>query len=126
MKICKIPDCRLPHYALGYCHRHWLKFRKYGDALAGKTYARRGEPLAWVLAHANYKAARCLKWPFATNTWGYGDFWAAGIHHRANRFMCRLVHGAAPTSKHEALHTCGNGHKGCVNPQHLRWGTSKD
>src|SRR5690606_20841041 len=26
-----------------------------------------------------------------------------------------------PTPRHEAAHSCGNGHLGCCNPRHLRW-----
>jgi hypothetical protein len=37
--------------------------------------------------------------------------------------MCELVHGFAPSDNHEAAHSCGNGHLGCVNPNHLRWDT---
>ena len=41
----------------------------------------------------------------------------------AHRFMCQLVHGDPPTDKHQAAHSCGNGHLGCVNPKHLTWKT---
>jgi hypothetical protein len=37
--------------------------------------------------------------------------------------MCEHRHGPAPTPGHQAAHTCGNGHNGCVNPWHLNWKT---
>jgi hypothetical protein len=37
--------------------------------------------------------------------------------------VCETVHGPAPTAKHEAAHSCGNGHLGCVSPHHLSWKT---
>lgn len=40
--------------------------------------------------------------------------------------MCKLVHGEPPTPKHHAAHNCGNGHNGCLNPNHLRWATCKE
>ncbi|WP_425339241.1 hypothetical protein [Methylorubrum extorquens] len=37
--------------------------------------------------------------------------------------MCALVHGPAPSEKHQVAHSCGKGHTGCVSPKHLRWAT---
>jgi hypothetical protein len=39
-----------------------------------------------------------------------------------HRLACEEEHGAAPIDKPNALHNCGNGHKGCVTRKHLRWG----
>jgi len=40
--------------------------------------------------------------------------------------MCIVAHGEAPTPAHETAHGCGNGHGGCIHPQHLRWATRKE
>ena len=32
-KCCKVPDCDFGHYALGYCQKHWRKFKTYGDPM---------------------------------------------------------------------------------------------
>lgn len=45
---------------------------------------------------------------------------------QAHRTMCILAHGCPPTKAHEAAHSCGNGHKACVNPHHLRWATPSE
>jgi hypothetical protein len=37
--------------------------------------------------------------------------------------MCILAHGEPELPKHEAAHSCGKGHLGCVNPKHLSWKT---
>ncbi len=37
--------------------------------------------------------------------------------------MCELAHGEPPTPTHEAAHSCGRGHEGCVHPKHLSWKT---
>lgn len=42
------------------------------------------------------------------------------------RIMCRMAHGQEPSDDHEAAHSCGNGHLGCINPKHLRWATPKE
>lgn len=41
----------------------------------------------------------------------------------AYRVACTLKHGEPPTPEHEAAHSCGNGHFGCINWKHLRWAT---
>ncbi len=43
-----------------------------------------------------------------------------------HRVMCILAHGEPLTERHEAAHSCGNGSKGCLNPNHLRWATPVD
>jgi hypothetical protein len=40
--------------------------------------------------------------------------------------MCQLVHGDPPTPAHQAAHSCGSGHLGCVNPKHLSWKTQSE
>ena len=44
----------------------------------------------------------------------------------ASRAMCIIVHGLPENPKHQAIHSCGNGHLSCVNPKHIRWGTNAD
>ncbi|MFB6448386.1 hypothetical protein [Bradyrhizobium tunisiense] len=40
--------------------------------------------------------------------------------------MCEKVNGPQPTSRHRAAHSCGNGQKGCISPNHLRWKTCQE
>jgi hypothetical protein len=40
--------------------------------------------------------------------------------------MCLLAHGEPPSAEHQAAHSCGKGHLGCVNPKHLRWATPSE
>jgi len=42
----------------------------------------------------------------------------------ASRYVCELVRGKPPTPKHEAAHSCGKGHDGCIAPGHLSWKTA--
>lgn len=80
--------------------------------------------VAWLRANASYQGDDCLIWPFSIVGRGYGHFAVNGVHHYAHRFMCELVNGAPPSPKHQAAHSCGNGHKACVNPRHLSWATN--
>ena len=64
-------------------------------------------------------------WPFSTVR-GYGRFGYLGKGYYAHRFMCELAHGTPPSEDHQAAHSCGNGHMGCVNPRHLAWKTKSE
>lgn len=79
-----------------------------------------GTSMKWVLDHVTYDKDYCLIWPFS-KVGGYGNLGYDGKMLYAHRVMCELVHGPAPEGKPHAAHSCGNGHKGCVNPQHLSW-----
>ena len=79
--------------------------------------------MEWLRQHADYKRDDCLKWPMALDDKGYGMVSLGDVMWRAHRMMCTLAHGPAPSKKHEAAHSCGRGHQGCVNPRHLSWKT---
>jgi hypothetical protein len=84
----------------------------------------RGKMLtAWIEEHLDPDGDDCLIWPFARNTdSGYAVKGGAYVH----VIVCQKTHGDPPTSEHEAAHSCGNGHKGCVHPRHLRWATTAE
>ncbi|TGU44636.1 hypothetical protein EN788_22225 [Mesorhizobium sp. M2D.F.Ca.ET.145.01.1.1] len=71
----------------------------------------------------NYQADDCLRWPFSGNGVGYGKLYYDGKNQYAHRLACQVRNGPAPTPGHEVAHSCGNGHLGCVNPNHLSWKT---
>ena len=65
----------------------------------------------------------CVIWPYSRNNKGYGEVRVAGRKKYAHRIVCASVNGPPPSSRHQAAHSCGNGHLGCVNPRHLSWKT---
>lgn len=85
-----------------------------------------GLPLFWLKTFRNYEGNECITFPFgtATNPRGVVQYGEAKLN--ACHLMCRLVNKAPPAGKGMALHKCGNGHNGCVNPNHLYWGNSSD
>jgi hypothetical protein len=125
-RLCSIPNCGRPHECRGYCRRHLSRFCRYGNPLAG--YRFHGEAEAWLLAHANYSGRRCLIWKWGQKDKGYAsDVRLPGKPREgAHRAMCRLVHGDPPSPAHQAAHSCHNGRRGCVHPQHLSWKTDKE
>ncbi|MDV4166208.1 hypothetical protein R1538_34730 [Rhizobium leguminosarum] len=68
----------------------------------------------------------CLIWPFAKAGKGYGHLCIGGKPVYVHRYICELVHGAPPTPEHEAAHSCGRGHLGCIAHGHLGWKTHID
>jgi hypothetical protein len=80
-------------------------------------------PMNWLLEHVQFGGDNCLTWPFAKSPAGYAQIKRAGQTAMATRLMCELAHGAAPSALHQAAHSCGKGHAGCINPNHLRWAT---
>jgi hypothetical protein len=82
--------------------------------------AKHGEPLAYLLSVLHVRQKDCIIWPYAKAR-GYGKVLYDGFIWSANRLVCFLVHGEAPSDKHEAAHECGN--PSCINPGHIRWAT---
>lgn len=125
-KSCSIENCNGNAHpdakgARGWCRAHYHKWYRYGSPNGGRT--RLGEPHKWLNDHVAHDGDDCLPWPYSKMDTGYGLVKGEGPRLLAHREMCRLANGEPPTPKHEAAHSCGNGHLGCVNPKHLRWDT---
>jgi len=83
----------------------------------------KGRGLEWLKAHVSHTGSECLIWPMSRLYTGYGQLGYFGKVRKAHNIMCRLAHGEPPSPNHHAAHSCGNGHLGCVHPQHLSWKT---
>jgi len=121
---CIVDKCSRPALKRGYCNAHYLRWWRYGAPEAGST--------GWGAAAdfyenvvKSYDGEACLTWPFAT-IGGYGQIRIAGKLHLVSRLVCECANGDPPTPSHEAAHSCGNGHLGCVNKTHLRWATRQE
>lgn len=120
---CKIKGCNKAFYARGFCKKHYTRWLKHGDPL--KTliaYTDRGKPATFLKKAIAYRGDDCLIWPYGQNGGGYGRIRIDGRMQLTHRLVCEAVYGNPPP-KHEAAHSCGKGHEGCVNPAHLRWAT---
>lgn len=126
-RLCSIPDCGKPAHVKGWCRAHYLRWYRHGDPLLGsRSLSAKGEPLHWIKGAVDHKSDGCLIWPYARTGSGYGQLTIDGRRVLAHRWMCEVVHGPAPTPEHEASHSCGKGHEGCIHPGHLRWATPKE
>jgi hypothetical protein len=85
-----------------------------------------GRGINWLKAHVEHDGDDCLIWPFYRKPEGYGTLGHLGKVRRAHNLMCELARGPAPTPRHQAAHSCGNGHLGCVHPKHLSWKTCRE
>ncbi len=120
---CLIEGCNAPILARGWCRRHYNRWARHGDPLTClKPLSDRGAPRKWLEEHIDYAGEGCLIWPFAR----FPDGRAHMAGGKPSRFMCRLAHGAPPSRKHEAAHSCGKAFDGCVHPHHLRWATKAE
>ena len=104
----------------GWCSAHYQRWAKHGDPLGGR--ASPGAFLAWLNEVAlTFESDDCLFWPSTKS--GPVHIKIDGKTHIVARVLCGWVHGDPPTLLHQAAHSCGNGHLGCINPGHLRWAT---
>ena len=119
---CPVEGCGKPRFCRQWCSAHYNRWQRHGNPLSGGTSP--GKPAAFVAKAIDYQGDDCLTWPFGKLSNGY-----ATVHDKngktklVSRVICEAVNGPPPTKRHQAAHSCGNGHKACVNPYHLRWAT---
>lgn len=123
-QICAVDSCQRKVERRDWCNPHYRRWVKYGDPTAGGTV--RGSLLAWIKTHLKWEKDDCLLWPFGRTSNGYGELKYKGKMIGAHVLMCKLAHGEKPDDKEMVAHSCGKGHLGCVNPNHLRWATGKE
>ena len=87
---------------------------------------KRGEARRFFDSAASYDGDECLIWPFATAGRGYGCIGVGGTTRYVHRLICEKAHGPPPSPRHDAAHSCGNGHLGCVTKRHLAWKTRSE
>lgn len=117
-RLCSIPNCDKVHYGKDLCKMHYLRVYRGGDA----TYTYRNKADRFLDEAMSSDTDDCIIWPYARNASGYGI-----IRSRiASRVMCEKVNGPPPSNSHQAAHSCGNGHLGCINGHHLRWATRSE
>jgi hypothetical protein len=125
-KRCSVQECQNTFYGKGFCKKHYERVRQHGDPLVVKTKPGQHAYRYLVDVAIPYKGDDCLIWPYCRVD-GYARIGPSKECKTTyvSRRICEEVHGAPPTPKHEAAHSCGNGNGGCVTPGHLSWKTAK-
>lgn len=119
---CSIEGCGKPQRARTYCSAHYQRWKRHGDPLEGGTPT--GEPEQFYQDVVRpYEGDDCLIWPYSRSEGGYGLIWRDVRMERVCRLVCEEDKGTPPTPEHEAAHSCGKGHLGCVTRRHLSWKT---
>lgn len=124
---CSIDNCTSNAVARTYCHKHWHRWKKFGDPLQGKS-ARpylRGVTTAerfWNDVAVTTNPDDCWEWKWRTNEKGYGATTYERRPVKAHRLAWFVTYGKWPEPA--CLHSCDN--PPCCNPKHLREGASQD
>lgn len=121
--LCEHESCKKPLYVKGLCIAHYTRLIRHGSSYGGGTD--QGAPVRWIIAHLHYSGDDCIEWPFAKAR-GYGIISFKGRMRVASNYMCELINGPPPAPGMDCAHSCGNGQKGCTNPNHLRWATRSE
>jgi hypothetical protein len=119
-KICEVPSCGAPYLAKGFCRKHYQNFVRNGAPVSNNR-TKEGAPFAFIKQAIISNTDECIFWPYAKHRKGFGLVRHNGKTVVASRLVCELAFGAPKDTKLQAAHSCGNGHRGCVNPRHLRW-----
>lgn len=118
--VCSIVGCNGKCRGLGYCNKHYQRFKRYGDASILR-HKSRGEALKEFNQRISIETDNCILWESADK---YGHVFADGKTIRVHRLALLRTIGNPPQDKPYALHSCNNRH--CFNPRHLRWGDQKE
>lgn len=101
---------------------HYTRWHRHGSPTATPRKTPNEVAIAFLMDHLSFRSEECLFWPFDAMSNGYARITFRGKRWSAANLVCTLVNGPAPDG-HEAAHSCGNGHKGCISPIHIRWRT---
>lgn len=124
-ELCAVEGCGKSVNTRGWCRGHYWRFLKYRDPLKGA--AQKGRSLDYYRNTVlKYEGDDCIVWPYLRNPKGYATMKVKGKSRIVSRFLCEEIHGAPPTKKHHAAHSCGRGSNGCVTKAHVSWKTAKE
>ena len=117
---CVVEACgRFGRVTRGMCPKHYAKWSKYGDPLAGKQH--HSDPVESLAAHS-IDEGDCRVWTGSTVGNGYGQMRVNQVGKLAHRVSYEVHVGPIPEGM-DIDHTCHN--RSCIKPSHLRIVTRK-
>lgn len=122
MPECSVDGCGKITAKRTMCNMHYLRKRRHGDPLKGRTP--NGEWKRWLTENAvDPGHDDCVIWPFKTDDHGYAR---GGGKIMPHRWVCKQVHGEPPEGNIHAAHSCGRGSSACVSGRHVSWKTPSE
>ena len=118
---CAIGDCEARAVCRGWCHKHYSRWRRWGDPLYVVPRPSTEERF-WAKVDKDAPNG-CWIWTGSLNALGYGFFFYKGQTRLAHRVVHELSKGTFP----EGLvtdHLCRT--PACVNPNHLEPVTNRE
>ena len=118
--------------ARGWCDRHYERWRKHGDPLLLKHV--RGDDMRRFMRYVDKESHPdgCWLWTGAKRSGraaerGEFQVYVDGVRKKKlpYRWYYEQIHGPIPDG-FCCMHTCFNGHIGCINPAHIRVGTDAE
>lgn len=130
-KACSVDGCNgNAHYTKGgvkgICIKHYKRLTRHGDTSKSLKLANGETARFYHQSVVPFDGDGCLLWPYGGTSSGYGLMTFYGKQEYVHRAICEEANGPPPTPQHEASHSCGNGHLGCVSRKHLSWKTPKE
>lgn len=120
MRICDLENCDIRHYAKGWCEKHYLRWRKWGDPT--KTEKPRFESFEESFLENTVWQGECLMWSGNKTYHSYGQIKVKGVTKTAHRYAWERAHGTIP----EGFVIDHKDHCAtlCCNVDHLRLATT--
>ncbi len=112
-RTCSVEEC--PHQVVsrGWCHKHYVRWRRHGDPLRTNQPKRDGYPDSWLHSKIVVSDSGCWEWQGTIDANGYGVVRGS---FRAHQLTFTRYVGPVPEGL-EIDHLCRN--RACCNPQHL-------